>query len=283
MQHIEFFHTEHFEKRYHRVAPAPGLAAFIDFYWETDFERLWPQYPAGFSDVLFPNTGYTYLINLGTPFIMQVDDKKFSMKADGFLPRNHAIECHHQAGNQLFGIKFRLSPVLYTTRVNFAEYRDYIFPLSYLLDRPVIEQLKQAPDFSSRVALLNAYFSSLTEAHKASREPVRVVSEIMQDYGQNGVFRKTVEEYARQYGISTRSLHRYFEAATGMSCKHALQVIRIRRALEQGARTPGAFVPQQYGYYDYSHFYKHLRRFLRKDTLASLQPHLQLLRRFHQS
>jgi hypothetical protein len=45
------------------------------------------KYPKGFSDVLFPNIGYTYLINLGTPFIMQVEDKKFEMKTDGFFAK----------------------------------------------------------------------------------------------------------------------------------------------------------------------------------------------------
>ncbi len=86
MQHIEFFHIGHFENNYHRAKPASGLEGFIDFFWETKFEELLDQYPEGFSDALFPNIGYTYLINLGTPFVMQVDDKKFDMKTDGFLP-----------------------------------------------------------------------------------------------------------------------------------------------------------------------------------------------------
>src|SRR6185369_5712626 len=111
------------ENDYHRVRPADELAYFIEFFWETKFDSLLEQYPAGFSDVLFPNIGYTYLINLGTPFIMQVHDKKFEMKTDGFLPRNNSIECYHRAGNHLFGIKFKISPIIFKTRVNFAEYK----------------------------------------------------------------------------------------------------------------------------------------------------------------
>ena len=133
LQHIEFFHIDHFEKNYYRVKPAPELEDFIDFFWETKFDDLWKQYPKGFSDALFPNIGYTYLINLGTAFIMQVDDKKFNMKTDGFLPRNNSIECYHRYGNQLFGIKFKISPVIFKTKVNFGEYREYIYPLSYLM------------------------------------------------------------------------------------------------------------------------------------------------------
>ena len=106
LQHIEFFDTEHFESRYHRVPPPAALAHFIDFFWETDFENLLNEHPAGFSDVLFPNTGYTYLINLGTPYVMQVGEKKIDMKGDGYLPRHQAIECYHRKGNRLLESSF---------------------------------------------------------------------------------------------------------------------------------------------------------------------------------
>jgi hypothetical protein len=119
-QHIEFIHTGHFQHHYFRKKAAPSLSLFIDFFWETDFDPLWEQYPDGFSDVLFPNTGYTYLINLGTPFIMQVADKKFPMKTDGFLPRSRAIECFHKTGNHIFGIKFKTSPIIFEKKNNFA-------------------------------------------------------------------------------------------------------------------------------------------------------------------
>ena len=112
MQHIEFFDIAHFENNYYRVPPPAALSHFIDFFWETKFDHLWIDYPNGFSDALFPNVGYTYLINLGTPFTMQVADKFFEMKTDGFLPRNNAIECYHQKDNRLFGIKFKVSPVI---------------------------------------------------------------------------------------------------------------------------------------------------------------------------
>ena len=130
MQHIEFFDIDHFENNYHRTDPPSSLSHFIDFFWQTKFEHLWEHYPHGFSDTLFPNIGYTYLLNLGTPFIMQVDEKQTEMKTDGFLPRHRSIECHHRPGNILFGIKFKISPVIFQKKVNFSEYREAIFPLS---------------------------------------------------------------------------------------------------------------------------------------------------------
>jgi AraC-like DNA-binding protein len=283
LQHIEFFHIEHFENNYHRVKPSPTLESFIDFFWETKFDHLWQQYPKGFSDALFPNIGYTYLLNLGTPFVMQVNEKKFTMKTDGFLPRNNSIECYHRSGNCLFGIKFKISPVIFTTRVNFAEYREYIYPLSYLMEQQVIDSIKKAASFEERVKILNSYFISIVSTYQGSMEPISIVSAILQHSEKESDFKTTVEEFAAKYNVSARTLHRYFEAATSLSCKKALQVLRIRKAVQLLVSSPAIFRFEQFGYYDYSHFCKHLKQFLKKDTISHLQPHLKLLRLRHKN
>jgi len=282
LQHIEFFDIDHFENNYHRVKPAPGLEGFIDFFWETKFDDLLKENPKGFSDALFPNIGYTYLINLGTPFVMQVDDKKFSMKTDGFLPRNKSIECYHRVGNKLFGIKFKISPIIFKTKVNFAEYREYIYPLSYLMEQAVIDKVKAAASFDERINILNQYFQSITQTYSGSWEPIRIVSEILQHCSSKNDFTTSIEDFAAQYKIASRTLHRYFETTTSLSSKKALQVLRIRKAVEQLADSPKEFNYEKYGYYDYSHFCKHLKQFLRKDTIEGLKPHLQLLQKMNQ-
>jgi len=116
VQHVEFFHQDHFEHKYHRKKAKKSLAHFIAFFWETDFEQLWEQYPTGFSDALFPNIGYTYLINLGTPFVMQLENERYEIRSHSFLPRSKNMICHHSAGNRIFGIKFKVSPVRPATR-----------------------------------------------------------------------------------------------------------------------------------------------------------------------
>ncbi len=281
MQHVEFFHISHFKEHYHRVKPPESLAGFIDFFWETKFDTLWEQYPEGFSDALFPNIGYTYLINLGTPFIMQVDNKQFVMKTDGFLPRHKSIECFHKPANHLFGIKFKISPVIFKTRINFAEYREFIYPLSYLMEQAVINSVKKAASFDERVKILADYFQSIIENYSGSWEPIRIVAEILQHFDAKNDFTTTVENFAAQYNVSARTLHRYFETTTSLSSKKALQIMRIRKAVQHLANSPADFNSKLYGYYDHSHFYKHLKKFLQKDTLIKLQPHLLLLSKIH--
>lgn len=281
VQHVEFIHTRHFIDYYHRAKAAPALSLFIDFFWETDFDGLWKQYPDGFSDVLFPNTGYTYLINLGTPFVMQVADKKFPMKTDGFLPRHKAIECYHKPGNKIFGIKFKTSPVIFEKKINFAEYRESIFPLSYLADATIIKQIKTAASFGERVNIVSEYYTHLLQQYSGSLLPVQIVTEILAECDRKNDFSKSVEELAEKYKISTRTLQRYFETHTGISTKKVLQIMRVRKAVEQMLESPEGFTLAAFGYYDHSHFYKHLKQFLEKTTVQKLQPHLRLLETLH--
>ena len=279
MQHVEFFDKDHFEYRYHRRKPRMSLSQFIDFFWETDFEDLYHQYPEGFSDALFPNIGYTYLINLGTSFVMQLEDESFEMRSDGFLPRHKNMICHHSTGNKIFGIKFKVSSVIFEKKVNFYEYKEYIFPLAYLIDRKIIDKIKTADSFDKRMQLVSEYYERIVEKYSGSLKQVDVVTEILNDCSDQSSFNCSIEDLSKKYRISSRTLQRYFEAATSITSKQALQIMRIRKAVEHLTTYPESFHFSSYGYYDYSHFYKHLKQFLNKHTIEIVQPHLQLLRK----
>lgn len=277
MQHVEFFHRDHFELRYHRKKARRSLSRFIDFFWETDFDPLYEKYPDGFSDALFPNIGYTYLVNLGTPFKMQLEDDCFEMRSDGFLPRHKNMICHHSAGNRIFGIKFRVSPVIFEKKVNFSEYKAYIFPLAYLVDRRVMDAVKSAGGFEERVDILSTYYNSIIDKYSGSFRQVDIVTQVLDDAWNDDRFDVHIAELAANYGISARTLQRYFEAATSISSKQALQIMRIRKAVEQLTSDPANFHFSHFGYYDYSHFYKHLRQFLNSQTIDIVKPHLHIL------
>ena len=278
MRHIEFIHRDHFENNYHRHHVQGKLSLFIDFFWQTKFEKLWRQYPKGFSDALFPNLGYTYLINIGTPFVMQVDNKKFGMKTDGFLPRPSYIECFHQPGNVLFGIKFKVSPVIFEKKVDFSDYSGSIFPLSYLAEPTLLNRIKKPVSFEKRVQLLIKHYEEQLHKHEGSMRPVSIVTSILDNAVKQNNYNITVEELAAQHHISSRTLQRYFLICTGTNSKKALQVLRIRKAVSDILSNPKKFHYSDYNYYDFSHFYKHLKLFLHNDTLKHIKPHLQLLK-----
>ena len=70
MRHIEFFNDDHFVNNYYRIKLSGPLSFFIDFFWQTRFDHLWNQYPDNFSDFLFPNIGYSYLVNIRVPTLL---------------------------------------------------------------------------------------------------------------------------------------------------------------------------------------------------------------------
>ena len=281
MRHIEFLDNDHFENDYHRLPPPPQLRMFIDFFWETKFDDLWNKYPKGFSDAQFPNIGYTYIFNLGTPYTMQVEDKKFQMRTDCFLPRYNTIECFHKTGNHLFGIKFRITPVLFEKKINFSEYKGAVYPLSYLIDKQISQQVKNAASFKERMMILSSYFSQLVKKNEESLHSAEIVSKILEQAYQDNKFHLSLEEEAGKYNISTRTLQRYFETCTGIAGKQALQVMRIRKAIAHVIHSPGTFDHARYGYHDQSHFYKHLKSFFDNKTLLPERPHLRLLSTLH--
>ena len=277
MRHIEFIHTDHFEKHYFRHYVTGRLALFIDFFWQTRFEQLWARHPKGFSDALFPNLGYTYLVNLGTPFVMQVEQKKFNMKTDGFLPRPGYIECFHRPGNSLFGIKFKVSPIIFEKKIDFADYKGSIFPLSYLAEAGLLDQVKKAASFEDRVEILTSYYDQQIDRHEGSLQPVSIVTSILNDAVNESNYAAPVEELASKHHISSRTLQRYFLTCTGVNSKQALQLLRIRKAIGAMLGDAGQFDLTNYGYYDLSHFYKHLKQFFHSDSLKHIKPHLKLL------
>jgi AraC-like DNA-binding protein len=272
-QHVEFFDAAHFAHQYHRQRARRGLAAFIDFFWETNFDSLWAQYPEGFSDALFPNVGYTYMLNLGTPFVMQLGETRYPVKQDIFLPRQQFMTCHHSPGNRIFGIKFRVSPVVLEKEVNFSEYRAAVHPLSYLIDQQVVQRVKSADSFAKRIEIVSAYYQRIIDQHAGASGPVALVTSVLKEGSERGSFPMSVAALAEKHSISSRTLQRYFLATTGMSGKQALQILRIRTAAELLSTSPGKFRYEDFGYYDYSHFYKHLRAFLGKHHASMAKPH----------
>jgi transcriptional regulator GlxA family with amidase domain len=143
----------------------------------------------------------------------------------------------------------------------------------------VVNNVKRAGSFAQRVQILSAYYDDIIQQYAGSRTQVAIVTQIIQDCVDQSCFDISVEELANRYGISSRTLQRYFEATTSITSKQALQILRIRKAVERITTAPDDFHFSQFGYYDYSHFHKHLKQFLCRQTVSIIQPHLKLLER----
>jgi AraC-like DNA-binding protein len=260
-QHIEFIDKAHFESTYSRIFAENKLSMYIEFCWETRFGSLLEEVPHGFSDVLFPNIGYTYMINLGTPYKIELDSQIFEVRSGSFLPRHVPIIAHHTVGNRVFGIKFKVCPIVFEKDVDFSDYKEFVYPLAYLIDKTVIEKVKAAQNFQERSQIVFEHYNALIEMHSGSFEYVTMVTEILKTFEEKNHFNLAIEHTAKQFNVNPRTLGKYFETTTSFSTKQALQTIRIRKALADFIRNPLEFDHTKYGYWDYSHFSKHLKQF----------------------
>jgi transcriptional regulator GlxA family with amidase domain len=154
-----------------------------------------------------------------------------------------------------------------------------IYPLSYLIDHSVITKIKSASSFDERVKIVTSYFTDIVSRYSGSMKPIQVVTEILDRCNRENNFSIPIEDFADEYNISTRTLQRHFETVTSTSSKTALQIMRIRKATHHLATSPADFHYSLYGYYDPSHFHKHLKNFLQKKTFQHMQLHLQLLKK----
>jgi transcriptional regulator GlxA family with amidase domain len=137
--------------------------------------------------------------------------------------------------------------------------------------------MKLADSFAKRVQIISDHYSRIIEKYAGSLQSVDMVTHILHEVSENNRFTASVAELATENGVSTRTLLRYFESTTGMACKQTLQILRIRKALNELTTQPATFDFTRYGYYDYSHFFKHLKSFINQHTIAIIQPHLVLL------
>jgi transcriptional regulator GlxA family with amidase domain len=106
---------------------------------------------------------------------------------------------------------------------------------------------------------------------------VDIVTDTLKEFADNN-YDLNVDDVAARHEINPRTLQRYFEATTSVTAKQAFQLIRIRKAIEDMIANPDSFDSSRYGYYDHSHFYKHLKAFLNNPHLEMQHPHLKLLK-----
>ena len=89
-----------------------------------------------------------------------------------------------------------------------------------------------ATSFEERMQVVSDYYEDIVEKHSGSIKQVEVVTKILKDCADKNEFDVSIEDLSKQYNISSRTLQRYFEATTSINSKQALQIMRIRKAVE---------------------------------------------------
>jgi AraC-like DNA-binding protein len=233
--------------RLDRVACSPDLAGLVERHWLTSWEL--PDGEQG-EVTLLPHPCVNLVLEAGTVMIAGVGRERFTYR--------------YQGRGRVFGVKFRPGAFLPFLREPVTRITDGYLPLAALWGRPdasaLARELSAAPDLDALVAVAEAQL----RAHLPPPDPeVARVGEIVNTLLYDRSVTK-VEEVAKRFAMSPRSLQRLFHRYVGVTPKWVLQRYRLQEAAwrlaEAGPDAHWAQIAVELGYFDQSHFIRDFTR-----------------------
>ena len=246
----ELVHEYEFARLFTKVDPAPGIQSFLEFYREK--KEAQSQIPVRF----LPNVGISVRFNLGTPVVLKFDKESMVIHDHFLMPTNRTwIE-----EGRYFEVKFKFGIMPF-----FPGYRNlHQLPMNaHELFCPLfVKEIEQATSFEERVIISNHYFSSVYEKHKSSTEKYRIIEKMVRQFHEHNDGNFRIMEGLKNNFVSSKSLQRYFLKNFGITPKAVFCILRMRKALESYFDESQSFRVYDYDYYDYSHFYKEIKKLI---------------------
>ncbi|CDZ76575.1 HTH-type transcriptional repressor of iron proteins A [Legionella massiliensis] len=122
------------------------------------------------------------------------------------------------------------------------------------------EKIASADSLSSMINSIQAFFIELYEAN-SNYEAERRITRLSQELSLNPD-KSTIEEIARHYGYSKRSLERHFLSTIGLSPKKFMRSARFQLVLSKlEAGASWSTIANDLNYYDQAHYIKEFREF----------------------
>lgn len=226
--------------------------------------------------VQVPPSGCQYLTFVdGAPLFFYFDDEAIGYAPPLFIGgqlKNRAPVCVVRGEASFLGVEFRPCGFHRLFRCACSPLADSITSLEQLAgeDAAALHQrLKEAESDRQKFDALQDFLEPLAAKALPEGPADRAVAFIYEAAG-----RITVDALARELGMSTRQLNRYFLRAVGVSPKHFAKVVQIRAVVETLHRNePDEITDLAYraGYYDQSHFIHDFQRLVGKSPVSFLR------------
>lgn len=258
---VEIF--DDIRKIYEFEAPCEELQTHIEFFSETSVEassRL--IHTEQFSVKMFSSWTPTFWINLGAPYQLELGKVCYRIQPekDILLLRNGTVTRYNQANDHIFSIKFfpgGLEAILGIKQISFI---DQIIALDRIIPPELIHKIKRAGSFVERMDVLQTYFLLQFQKRKQEDHYLKFVHDLIETYTTEEL-RLNTSELAEKAFVSAKTINRYFHKVVGVSPKKYFSILRARTALNAYVQHQKPFNPEEYGYYDMSHFYKAIINF----------------------
>jgi AraC-like DNA-binding protein len=159
-----------------------------------------------------------------------------------------------------FEVKFKFGLIpFFSGCKNFQQ-----FPInaSHLFCPLFIQEMENAGSFEERVNICNRYFTTLSEKYRSSTEKYRVIEKMVRQFHEHNDGNFRIMEGLKNNFVSSKSLQRYFLKNFGITPKAVFCILRMRKALESYFDESQSFRVYDFDYYDYSHFYKEIKKLI---------------------
>ena len=269
---VEIF--DNIKKIYRFSAPCDELADFIEFFSESSVEET-ARYAANdrFSVKMFPSWTPTFWINLGAPYhlVMGKDCYAIQPEDDILLLRDSIVERHNLPSDYLFSVKFFPGGLEAIFGFNQAKFINKLVPLKTIMPPSLLQRIKGPRSFQQRMTLLQDFFLAHYAKQKRRDHYLHLVKDTIQLY-EAGNMRYNTSEIAEKMFLTSKTINRYFNSIVGLSPKKYFSILRARTALTAYVAARDNFLPkvrdtlrpavgttfrpEDYGYYDMSHFYR---------------------------
>jgi AraC-like DNA-binding protein len=234
------------EFRVDRVPAAPDLAPWVERHWVVAWEL-----PAGRSGAvtLLPHPCVNLVLDRGRLMIAGVGRERFSYELAG--------------RGQVFGVKFRPGAFLPFFGAPVSRLTDRTVPAADVWGAAAAELeaalAGAAPGPAGVAAQVEAAEDFLRRRRPAPDPNVELVGTVVRALLYDRKIAR-VEDVARRFGMSTRTLQRLFQRYVGVTPKWVLRRYRLHEAAARlaegaaGAASTSAEVATELGYFDQSHF-----------------------------
>ncbi|QIP12741.1 AraC family transcriptional regulator [Spirosoma aureum] len=254
---------DNIRKLYRFYTPRHELANYIEFFSESSAEETYHHVGDNrFIIKMFPSWTPTFYINLGQPYQLAVGANRFLIQksTDVLILRNNIVERHNLPTDHIFTIKFFPGGLEAILGINQVQFSDQVVKLETVLPEALIHRVKQLTDFDQRIELLENFFLNQYKKKKASAYYVDVVQKAIEIQAASNM-EFTSSQLASELFATNKTLYRYFIRVIGTTPKQYFATVRARMALAGYVANKKLFSPDDYGYYDMSHFYKDVIRF----------------------
>lgn len=253
---VEIF--DNIREIYEFEPPGEELKNYIEFFSETSLaasSRLIQT--EQFSVKMFSSWTPTFWINLGASYQLDLGQNRYliQQEKDILLLRNGTVTRYNQANDHIFSIKFFPGGLEAILNINQTSFIDQIIALDQIIPPELIHKIKHAGSFVARMDLLQTYFLLQFQKRKQKDHYLKLVQDLIETYNTEEL-RLNTSELAEKTFVSTKSINRYFHRVVGVSPKKYFATLRARTALNAFVQAQKHFNPEEYGYYDMSHFYK---------------------------